>query len=90
MSANIHLTVRLFGAFRSVYSQPVTLSVPAGASVNVIKDALGAELARLNPSFHDTDLLARSALATNSAVLQPDACLNTDAHLAILPPVCGG
>jgi molybdopterin converting factor small subunit len=90
MPQDIQLTIRLFGAFRGIHPEPVCLTMPAGVTVDTIKQALGTELTRLNPAFVDTSLLARSALATDRLVLPPEACLNEDAHLAILPPVCGG
>lgn len=90
MSHTIEITIRLFGAFRKFHGAPLTLSLPTGCSVTDVKAALGNTLTSLNPAFTDRELLDKSALADDRAVLAPDATLQQDSQLAILPPVCGG
>jgi molybdopterin converting factor small subunit len=90
MTPDIQLDIRLFGAFRKFHAQPITLHVARGCTVAHVKAVLGAELQRLNSAFQDQELLAKSALASDSRVLDQQACLTESAHLAILPPVCGG
>ena len=90
MTSTIQITVRLFGAFRKYYGSPIVLSVPANCSVPDIKSAIGKKLVLLNTAFADQELLDKSALADDRAVLAADATLQQDCQLAILPPVCGG
>ena len=90
MTQTIQIHVRLFGAFRKFHNAPIKLTVPSGTSVSQIKSELGQSLQSLNPAFNDLELLAKSALADDHAVLSPDASLTADTQLAILPPVCGG
>lgn len=90
MTTSIQIQIRLFGAFRKFHHAPVSLTVPSGATVPEIKQALGNALQALNPAFNDAELLEKSALADHRAVLAPDASFTADSQLAILPPVCGG
>lgn len=90
MTQEIKITVRLFGAFRKFHASPVMMSLPLGSSVADVKASLGIALKTLNPLFTDQDLLDKSALADNRAVLSPATRLQQDCDLAILPPVCGG
>jgi len=90
MSQTIEITIRLFGAFRKFHNAPLTLFLPAGCSVTDIKTALGHALTSLNPAFADQELLDKSVLADDRAVLAPGATLQQNCQLAILPPVCGG
>ncbi len=90
MTQTIQITVRLFGTFRKFHNTPLSLTLLSGASVSDIKIAVGQALQALNPAFNDLELLEKSALADDRAVLNPDASLTADTQLAILPPVCGG
>lgn len=90
MVQTLHLTVRLFGAFRRFHSAPISLEVASGTNAHQIKQMLGKALHELNPLFSEFDLLDKSALATNTQVLPEETQLYENADLAILPPVCGG
>ena len=85
-----HIAIQLFGAFRRIYDQPVTLSVSVNATANEVKSELGNALQQLNPAFNDQDLLAKSVLADNQKIFASDEAIGACATLAILPPVCGG
>lgn len=83
MSGSVTLTVRLFGAFRAVGNEPVTLTLPRGATITEARRALKSALGN-NPLIDD------SALADETQILPENAVFERDTELAILPPVCGG
>lgn len=85
-----NIVIQLFGAFRRVYDQPVTLSVSENATAHDVKQALGRVLQTLNPAFCDQDLLEKSVLADHQKILAANEPIGICASLAILPPVCGG
>lgn len=81
---DIQITVRLFGSFRQ-FGEHVSLTVPAGSDVKVIKEKLAETLSHADPALiHD------SAMANDNEIIAADVIFEHDAHLAILPPVCGG
>lgn len=81
------IQIRLFGAFRQVDAgNSITVSVPEAARVADVRRALAD---RLEGDDNALSLLAASAFATDTAVLDEDDAL-PGRELAILPPVCGG
>jgi molybdopterin converting factor small subunit len=86
------LEIKLFGAFRAFAAMPVTVQVPAGATVAMVKSALGEVLVSHYgaPEERVTALLAASPLATADAVLTEHDVVLATQSLAVLPPVCGG
>ena len=90
------IQVRLFGAFREFAPSGVfPLPVRGDESIAELKAALSAELTRTMAisktasKFDIAALIAKSALATDSKVLNDNDFFN-GSELAILPPVCGG
>ncbi|MBI4424479.1 MAG: MoaD/ThiS family protein [Elusimicrobia bacterium] len=76
--------VELYGRLRDAGAgQAVELEVPPGASA---RDVLAALARRLGAGAS----LQGVALATDAAVLPPDAEVPAAGRLAALPPVCGG
>lgn len=92
MTATPHqsIVVQLFGAFRRVHDQPVTLSLGPNATAQEVKQALGVALLTLSPGFNDLDLLEKSVIADNHKVFAASDRIGESVTLAILPPVCGG
>jgi len=91
MQSGIDVEISLFGAFRKFDNgRPFILTVPLGAGLHEIRQALGAELAKRYPEFTQQTLIAESALADEQEILRDDYRLKHGAKLAILPPVCGG
>jgi molybdopterin converting factor small subunit len=82
--ADITIHLRLFGAFRK-YGENVTFTMPAGCNIAAVKEKL-AEVLKLA----DKKLILDSALANDNEIIDSNAVLTKDSHLAILPPVCGG
>lgn len=82
--STIEITMRLFGAFRK-YGEIAHFFVPSGSSVLDIKKALVKKL-----ELDDPALVHDSAIANDNEIIGGDAVFTQDAHLAILPPVCGG
>lgn len=81
------IRVKCFGPLRP-FSSGGEIALEASAPLSV------AELrARLTAAFSDDRaraLVARSAIADGRAVLSEDAVVDTEAELALLPPVSGG
>ncbi len=75
-----------FGAFRRYGEGPMTVSVPAGATVAELRTAFAATL----QDDAARKLLACSALATDDALLNESEPLPESAELVVLPPVSGG
>ena len=82
--SDITVTMRLFGAFRE-FGESVELAVKSGSSVAAIKQALGNALGERAQT-----LIRDSVLADDHTILPVEFIVETDAKLAILPPVCGG
>lgn len=82
------VTVRLFGAFRSIgLGRVITVTLPEGRmDTGVLRAALRERM----PDDAARSWLASSAIATDRRVLQEGEALPADAELSILPPVCGG
>lgn len=78
--------IRPFGAFRRYGDQPVTVSVPADASVAELRAAYADTL----PDDDARSLLASSVLATDDTLLRDADPLPGTAELSVLPPVSGG
>ncbi len=82
--------VKLFGAFRDCQPEPqVVLALAEGALVSDLRAALEAHGRAHWPNFNPA-LLARSAFASDSAVLRDAQPVPADVGMAILPPVSGG
>lgn len=82
------IELSLFGAFRE-FDALVVLELPAGARVADLRAALQAHGEAHWPRFQAA-LLARSAFASESAVLRDHEPLPDNGRMAILPPVSGG
>ena len=90
MDQQFQLKVKLFGAFRSwVPDGEVSLSVSAASSMVSVKVAIENELKRLtgrDPAL----LLSKSAIASETEILQEQDQVSAGMVLAVLPPICGG
>jgi sulfur-carrier protein len=90
----VRVDVRLFGAFRKYSTTAlVSLDVPRGTRVAVLRELVGAALRRDCPAFHEQELLEASAVADDERILpdeQPIGVGVDRVSLAVLPPVCGG
>lgn len=84
MTSMITIDMRLYGAFR-IYGDAVSFQVPAGSTAPVLRAALDGVLDGKN-----TELIHDSVLADAHSILGADHIFESDAHLSILPPVCGG
>jgi len=84
------IEVRLFGAFRDYDPAAlVQLELPDDARVADVRAALEAHGRAHWPGFQP-ELLRRSALASDTAVLRDHETLPRDGRMAVLPPVSGG
>lgn len=82
--------VKLFGAFRDCQPEPqVVLTLADGALVADLRAALEAYGRMHWPTFTPA-LLARSAFASDTAVLRDTQPVPAGVGMAILPPVSGG
>jgi molybdopterin synthase sulfur carrier subunit len=82
--------VTLFGAFRDCQPEPsVRLLLAEGASVAELRAALDAHGRAHWPKFNHA-LLARSAFASETAVLRDHQPVPAGVAMAVLPPVSGG
>lgn len=82
--------VKLFGAFRDCQPEPqVVLRLAEGARVADLRAALEAHGRAHWPNFNPA-LLARSAFASDTAVLRDTQPLPPGVGMALLPPVSGG
>ena len=80
----ITVSIRLFGAFRK-YGEVAVLEAPAGIGLDELKELLSKWIGGMEAS-----LVADSVFANEKEVLAAGAVIEKDAHLAVLPPVCGG
>jgi molybdopterin synthase sulfur carrier subunit len=82
--------LKLFGAFRDLQPHAqLLLELPDGARVADLRRAL-ANHAQANWPGFQPGLLARSAFASDAAVLRDGEALPADGRMALLPPVSGG
>lgn len=82
--------LNLFGAFRDLQPEAqLQLEVPDGACVADLRRAVAEHAQRHWPDFRP-GLLARSAFASEAAVLRDGEALPADGRMAVLPPVSGG
>lgn len=91
----MEVQVRLFGAFRNLGPQEVTLSLPKQTvSALEMKTLLATHfdsvLKKSDSSFDAASLVEKSALANDSVVLDDAALIQAGSRLALLPPVSGG
>lgn len=91
----MEVQVRLFGAFRNLGPQEVTLKLPkASVTATEMKTLLANHFGQMtqqqSASFDAASLVSKSALANDSAVLDDSAMIQSGAKLALLPPVSGG
>lgn len=92
-AAAVEIRVRLFGAFcRWSPDGGIRLSAPPGTSAAALRALLLSALERLDAGFDGQALLARSAMADESCLLDEgwSVPVGGPVELAILPPVCGG
>lgn len=91
MTSTLHLTIKLFGAFRK-YTQGKNLSldVPSGITINTLRPLLEQALLQNYPHFSDAGLIHDSAFSNSESLLTEDTILTENLMLAVLPPVCGG
>ena len=88
MTAQVNLTIRMFGAFKRYRQGNLLIAVDAGSSISVVKSKIVSELLKSGPV--DTDLVNKSVLADSVQILKESEIVCDDSILAILPPVCGG
>ena len=82
--------LQLFGAFRQYQAEPmVALDVADGACVAALREAVDAYGKTHWPAFQPA-LLARSAFASDTAVLRDAQPVPAGVDMAVLPPVSGG
>lgn len=86
---DITVKIRFFGAFRK-YGDGAVVRLPKGSSVADVKKSLFRVLTERDAAFSDGLLIDDSAMANDNAIVPSDTVFETDATLAILPPVCGG
>jgi molybdopterin synthase sulfur carrier subunit len=82
--------VALFGAFRDM--EPIghiTVDLPQGANVSELRKSVG-EYGKRNWTGFQPGLLARSAFASETAVLRDAELVPAGGRMAVLPPVSGG
>ena len=83
--------VQLFGAFRKYVPQGfIELELLEGGTAGEVKRRIQNHLRTQYLDFKEDVLVAESALATASAVLQDNEQVANVDELALLPPVCGG
>ena len=86
----IKVKVRLFGRFRSFYSDPfLEIQVPSGSDLSKVKTSLASSLREFASEF-DSQLLEDVAFANEDVILGRDVRFSRDCEIAVLPPVCGG
>ncbi|MBI2601808.1 MAG: MoaD/ThiS family protein [Deltaproteobacteria bacterium] len=86
----IKVKLRLFGRFRSFYSDPfLEIQVPSGSDLTTVKTFLASSLRKIASEF-DSQLLEDAAFADEDTILERDARFSRDCEIAVLPPVCGG
>ena len=90
MTAQLNLSIKMFGAFRKYHPGKLDVRVPEGSTVAEVKSAMVEALRQVHPEFSDDDLVSKSVLADNQRVLDANERMTAPSTLAILPPVCGG
>lgn len=88
MTAQVNLTIRMFGAFRKYHQGNLSIAVATGSSIAEIKSKIVSELQMTGSA--DADLVNKSVLADSMQILKESEIVSEDLILAILPPVCGG
>jgi molybdopterin converting factor small subunit len=83
------IKIKFYGAFRK-YGDQETISLPAGSSVDDLKNLLAKHLAGKVQNFSDAQLIRDSAIACNDTVVGSDYLVQSDEVVSVLPPVCGG
>lgn len=92
-AAAVEIRVRLFGAFRRWSPDgELRLSAPPGTGAAALRALLLSALERLDAGFDARALVASSAMADESRLLDEGWSVpgGGPVELAILPPVCGG
>lgn len=90
MTAQLNLSIKMFGAFRKYHPGTLDVRVPEGSTVAEVKSAMVEALRQVHPGFSDDDLVSKSVLADDQRVLDANERMTAPSTLAILPPVCGG
>lgn len=84
------ITLQLFGRFREFSpSAEIQFDFPGVSTVAEFRAAFDVWALAHWPGYA-SGLLKASAIATESALLQPGSPLPTDGRIAVLPPVSGG
>lgn len=80
----ITVRVLLFGHYRDFAPDPITVSLPTGATVGDAAVLLAARDSRF------AGLLARTRQAVGAEFVTPATVLQNETELAFLPPMSGG
>ena len=91
----IQIELRLFGVYRKYVKNSNVLQFEmdekkSTITPQTIKARLAAYLSDFPSSHSDINLIADSAIANESKILNPEESILNSCSLAILPPVCGG
>lgn len=83
--AAVVVTVKLFAAYQEAYGVPeLRLSLPAGATVGMVRDRVLAE----HPELEQWRDLTR--FGRNLEFVSPEALVQNDDEIVLIPPVSGG
>ena len=83
--------ITLFGKLKK-WAPKGSIEVAIHSEMNprLLKEAVAAELKKMNSSFLGISELLSSAIANESRILQEDELLGNSNEFSLLPPVCGG
>lgn len=92
MTSDSSMTIRLFGAFRNLHSEPdLKIAIPENArTIGDLRGLLAAHFSSANAGFDAAGLLSKSAIANDREILLDTASFTNADRLALLPPVSGG
>ena len=83
--ATVTVTVKLFAAYQEAFGVPeLTLELPAGATVETVRDRLISE----RPELVKWRELTRFGI--NFQFAEPNTPLNSGDEVVLIPPVSGG
>lgn len=83
--------ITLFGKLKK-WAPKGSIEVVIDPEMNprLLREAVAAELKKMNSSFIGISELLSSAIANESRILQEDELLGNSNEFSLLPPVCGG
>lgn len=85
VSDTVQITVKLFAAYQEAYGVPeLSLSLPSGATVAVVRDRLLQERPELE-ALRDV-----TRFGVNLDFVEPDTPLQNGDEVVLIPPVSGG